>query len=495
MSRSNSVGPLIGNLGTEETIESRGITKPKNLPPINNSNGNGIANDAVVTISNGMDKRPSDVSFEMSSKTSNDYIMDENDDLYDLPFSVRYRDDLNLTFYHGMSPLLNAMRVFGLWHSNVIDPHGSKVTKRGLFRKIVNGKLYGVIVMIVLWLNFLRFVPSFFVGAVLDPDRLYFKMIYVTFLLQCALNHTAIFLAITRKSSICQFFHHWEVAIQSDHYNRINLKWLRRWCRIFAVVGIIYITSHILNQTFGVFGPIESIRNSSDIFVAPFSRHIALHLYVIISNIFGFASWIYTIFLFVTVCICFIRQFENFDARFARAITKARARNVFPENFEDLRHDHEDLCYAVRLCNDSLFTYLNLIAYGTMVPLACFLLYNLLFSNSISGHYSAYFMYIVWLLSIFVNICVVSWIAALVSSKAHDPREHIFKIDLKNVTMDQLLQMQTFLARLSNEPVGFSIYDLVVLTKPFILTIGGLGITYYALISEVQTSEPPTIGT
>ncbi|KAJ8034895.1 hypothetical protein HOLleu_21916 [Holothuria leucospilota] len=495
MSRTNSVAPLVDNISADENETCPKSDVKNELVCISNSTNQLMANDLHLA-ANGVHRNDSGFSFEIPSKSQTvSWDEEEDDGIYDEPFSIQYHDNLQLTFYHGMAPILNVMRFFGLWHSNVIDPHGSKMKSRGVFRKIVSGRTYGIVVLTLLWFNFLRFVPAFFVGSVLDPERLYFKIIYLTFMLQCALNHTVIYYAISRKKRMCQFFHHWETAIQFHPHCAVDLKWLRRWSWTFVAIGTTYISCHILNQSFGVFGPLEHVRNSTDIFVAPFPRHTVLHLIVLLCNIFCFASWIFTIFIYVLVCMILYRQFKQFNERFLRAIVKGRANKKFPENFESLRHEHENLCYALRLSNDHLFTYLNLVAYGTMVPLACILLYNLLFSQNISANYSAYFMYGVWLISIFVNICVVSWIAALVSTKAHDSRDHLFKIDLENVSTDQLIQMHTFLARLSGGPIGYTIYDLVVLSKPFILTIGGLGITYYALLVEVQTSEAPTLGT
>ena len=319
-----------------------------------------------------------------------------------------------MELYQAMSPMIRCMEIFGVWHSDVIAPE-RKLRRKSFCNKIFNIYNYSILVLILLWLNLLRWLPSFFVGSNLDPSRLYFKVIYLAFLLQCALNHSVIFWITSKPDRIAAFFQHWE-KIQNHPDTAVNLAWVHKRAKIFAVLGCIYVFLHFLNQTSSVFSPIESMYNSSQIFVAPFEPNPIIHIVIILMNIFDFATWIFSIFIFMIFAMTLRHQFENILQRIEASITDATNRGVFPEDFETLRRQHTDLCVAVQKANHGLFTYLNIITYATMVPLACFLLYQLLFSGIDGDNVSAFLMYTIWILSIFINVCVVSWIAALTSS-------------------------------------------------------------------------------
>ncbi|XP_022090696.1 uncharacterized protein LOC110979311 [Acanthaster planci] len=462
MSRASSVCPLV----TDESPPPPYVTKntPTNAYEMTHTNG------SVVGIL--VRSKTGDHDTDVTGIDARHHVVQNDDD----------DSDIHLTYYEAMSPLFKFMQFMGLWHAEVIKPPKAKSKSR----KILNSRNYSIVVLIFLWINLVRFLPAFFVGAELDPSRLYFKVIYMTVLLQAALNASVNFWAASRTKMLRQYFFHFEKYIQQDAENKLDLGWLRRRSKAFAAVAILYVCCHFLNQVVGVFGPVESIRNSTNIFVAPFYPHIGLHVVCIYLNIYAFASWIFPLLYFLLTCQLMSRLFQDFDERIEKETKRATAEKIFPPNFEKLRRQHQHLCESVSLANSGLFTYINLITYLTMGPLACFMLYQLLFSQGIAGNISAYLMYGIWLSSIFINVCVVSWYAAVMSSKAHDPRDDCYVCVVKDVSNEQLMQMNLFLSRLNGEDIGFTIFDLVTITKPFILTLGGLVLTYYAIISEFQ---------
>ena len=375
MSRTNSVCPFIYEdvlrppvytEPTESSANTYHMTTTKERSPVNTTKDLAI----FRTKSTSRDSRSGVV--VINSKQN---VMNSND------------DDIQLTFYEAMSPLFKFMQIMGLWHSDMIYPLKVKTKTR----KVFNARNYSILVLFFLWLNFFRFVPSFFVGAELSSDRLYFKVIYMTVLLQSALNASMIFWATSSKTMLRDYFVHFERSIQMDKENKLDLVWLRKRSKIFTVIAITYVTFHFLNQTAGVFGPLESIRNSTNIFIAPFNPHPVLHVVCIFLNVYDFASWIFPLLYFLLTCMLMSKLFHSFDKRFGDEIEQAAANKVFPPNFEKLRHQHQELCMSVHLGNEGVFTYINLITYLTMGPLACFMLYQLLFASNIQGNLSAIF--------------------------------------------------------------------------------------------------------
>ncbi|XP_077981992.1 uncharacterized protein LOC144437000 [Glandiceps talaboti] len=431
-----------------------------------------------------------DLDVDSRDKTIDEEDADDDDEENDtLGYEVRD----SLTFYEAMWPLILAMKMFGLWHSNnVIDPQSRKQNtdaKRGILKTIFCLRTYCIFVILVLWLNVFRYVPAFFYGppnAMLE-EKLFAKVIYVAFLLQCAGNATVMFYATSKLDKLPKFFHHWEGRIQTSEENRVDLAFVRRRSVVFTVLAVIYIIFHLIYRSYCIFGPNEWMNNSTVVFVAPFPDSLSIHACFLVVDVFECASWVYSIFFYILICLVIRNQFQLFDKRLDKAVIIAYEKNGgMPENFEELRCQHQELCVAVNHSNGGLFTYINVIAYGTMLPLVCFLLHQLLFSQTYADDISDIMMYVIWLISIFINVPLVSWTAAIVNTRAHAPLNKTYNISVNNATSEELLMLNMFMSRLNGIAVGYTIFDLVTITKPFILTIAGLGVTYFALLAEFQ---------
>ena len=420
----NSVRPLVENeesRSTPDTDESLIMKQfetknQNNMHSINGDavNGDGTTN-AYVMEKNSRNGSCNTVETFLTPSASTDKIasLGAADQLYGkAPMDC---NEGHVSLYKALLPIIKCMEVFGIWHSEAICPEKRQI-KKSTLRKIFNSKNYSILVMILLWFNWLRFVPAFFVGSGLDPSILYFKVIYIAFLTQCALNQSVIFWTTSKPERMAAFFDHWEKNIQCNPVTAATVCWVRKRAIIFSVIGVIYVVLHTLNQSSSVFSPVEGIFNASQIFAAPFIPNAGIHLMIIIINIFNLAVWIYPIFLLIIFTMLLRRQFEELNDRIETAVNDASEKGIFPPNFAALRNQHNNLCIAVDKADKGMFTYLNVITYGTMVPLACFLFYNLIFSGGETRGITAYLMYIVWIISIFINVCVVSWIAALMSS-------------------------------------------------------------------------------
>ncbi|XP_072165926.1 uncharacterized protein [Diadema setosum] len=490
MSRTNSVTPLV-----PEVTE----VAPVNADHVNNGftmrNTQAFELIPPITQSNGTPK--------ISSRQQNNDIKVSDDQVHDKKngghlvvslepeenekgrSSLDYRTDLDMDFYYCLRPLLLCMQFFGIWHGYIVDPLHNPPPKT-LFKKIFNSKNYSVVVQIFLWFNAIRYFPSFFTGSLLDPQRLFAKVIFQVFTLQCALNSSVFFWCLSKPNKVAIFFHHFEVSIQTNPEARVDPRWLRRGSWVCAVIGCIFITIHFLNQGTNTMLPLELFRNNSVIFSAPMESSYPLQFLFLVIFVYDFAAWVFPLLFFILICLMLSRQFVLLDSRLEKSLRIARLDGCFPKDFEILRRQHEALATAVDTSNDGLFTFVNLVTYMTMAPLACFLLYRIISPVKYALGITGWVMYWTWIISIFINVIVASWIAALVSDRAHDPRERLFMVNLWNITNEEIMQMNVFLNRLSGDPIGYTIFDLVTITKPFILTIGGLLLTYYALISEFQ---------
>lgn len=415
MSRS-SVSPLVedgaenemGTAWTNGTAPSMIPTTHEGfeLPPLKISNGTPLNGTPLTKRQTGeTTKRPLEMTVSME--------IEENEKGLS---SLDYMKDIDMEFYALLGPLIKCMAFFGLWHGYVVDPLHNPPPKTR-FKKIFNQKNYCILAQILLWFNTLRYAPAFFVGSYRDPIKIVPKVIFSIFTLQCALNSSVFFYCLSKKNKVSIFFHHFESAIQSNPVTAVDKKWLKRASWVCTIVAIIFVVIHCLNQAANAYLPIETFRNNSLVFIAPMYYSSPLHVFFGIIFLFNFAAWIFPLLFFVLICIILSRQFVKLDLRIERSLRKARIDGCFPKDFEVLRRQHEALCTALDTSNDGLFTYVNLVTYATMAPLAVFLLYRIITSPSYELGLSGWFFYWTWMINIFINVIIVSWIAAISSTK------------------------------------------------------------------------------
>ena len=413
MSRTNSVSPLVpdgndnGNLEEYRNGVAHHVNPAFELPPLKQSNGTPLTK-----------RRLPDEERDESGQNAGRTVMvsmepEENEKGRS---SLDYRTDLDMEFYRLLGPLIKAMTFFGLWHGYVVDPLHNPPPKT-TWKKVFNSKNYCVFVQILLWLNTIRYAPSFFVGSFLAPERTFVKVILQFFTLQCALNASVFFWCVSKKDKFAIFLHHFEVAIQCNPTTAVNAKWMKRGSRICLAVAIIFMTLHFFNQATTALAPLPIFRNNSLLFVAPFEYSIPLQFVMIVVFIFNFAAWIFPLLFYTFICVILSRKFVHMDLRLEKSLRKGRIDGCFPKDFEILRRQHEALATALDTSNDGLFTYVNLVTYVTMAPLACFLLYKIISPNPLPIGITGWIFYWTWMVSIFINVLLVSWIAALVNDR------------------------------------------------------------------------------
>ncbi|KAH3711948.1 hypothetical protein DPMN_071624 [Dreissena polymorpha] len=54
---------------------------------------------------------------------------------------------------------------------------------------------------------------------------------------------------------------------------------------------------------------------------------------------------------------------------------------------------------------------------------------------------------------------------------AHGPLEHVYDINVQDISMEKLAQVNLFLSKLMGTQIGFTTCGLLTITKEFILTV------------------------
>ncbi|XP_072013319.1 uncharacterized protein [Amphiura filiformis] len=69
--------------------------------------------------------------------------------------------------------------------------------------------------------------------------------------------------------------------------------------------------------------------------------------------------------------------------------------------------------------------------------------------------------------------------------KAHDIGNYIHDIGVFDISKNEdVVQIHMFLSKLNGPPIAFTLWNILPITKEFILTVVGVFITYYALVAQ-----------
>ncbi|XP_021360412.1 gustatory receptor for sugar taste 61a-like [Mizuhopecten yessoensis] len=153
------------------------------------------------------------------------------------------------------------------------------------------------------------------------------------------------------------------------------------------------------------------------------------------------------------------------------------------QKIKDIRRKHLQLCKAVAILEQDI-QFLISGNYVSNIFLICFIVYQLVTSGPLSA--MAYVAFSSWLVMNVMVTLTVSIIAAQVNEQAHSPLEHIYDVDMNAASAFESLELQMFLSKLNGPAIGFTAMGFVTVTKEFILTLGGIILTYFFLLIQFK---------
>ncbi|KAI1293767.1 hypothetical protein HDE_06563 [Halotydeus destructor] len=150
------------------------------------------------------------------------------------------------------------------------------------------------------------------------------------------------------------------------------------------------------------------------------------------------------------------------------------------ELFSELFRVHERAIAAIAQCNRFWKSYL-LVFYVTLIPCMCFLLHNLLFSDTGLWNRAATFTLA---LCMMVVISYKSMVAAQVHDATHACYDSIYRVVLHQKRDEVRTEGSLWLQRLSGPPISFYFWDFVPMTTSVLTSIFSVTLTYLFLISD-----------
>ncbi|XP_070577624.1 gustatory receptor for sugar taste 64f-like [Ptychodera flava] len=396
----------------------------------------------------------------------------------------------DVPLYRALRPLIVSMKIFGLFHEPTLQ---SLVAVKGPFIADADhgnrgrswkigcgfGCLYHLFVTCCLWVYFLRYIPGFWN---FDTElELYLKIVYGTWMFQCSCNATIIYLACRRVSKLPKFLLHWHLFCDGTKMRAINdrldKKYLRKKSLVLSVACLILIFVNIAATGYVSLSP--NIPDNVQVFASPW-RSYKVALGLLFFHAYSTAAWLFPVIFFIVVSLAIIKQFEKLFRDFSDDITR---NDGYAKEIEEFRLWHLHLCEAVAIVDD-IFSSLTFIAYLTNIPLAIFLLYQVLFLRLDSA--VPFIMHCYWILCNTANVALISWFSAELNDQAHSLLRIAHFVRIRDPANDLRFQMYMLVSKLTGPAVGISASGLVVVTKGLILTVVGVFATYFTLLIQFE---------
>ncbi|XP_013393155.2 uncharacterized protein LOC106160930 [Lingula anatina] len=395
--------------------------------------------------------------------------------------------------YQLFKPFLALMSVLGLYHER---RSGAKVhdaflsDKKNSTAKLNWWKVYGVVAVVVLWLNAVRGFTAFDGSESLSSPFVFFKVLYVAYYIYCALLSTLCFHMCNQEDGLGTF---WQEVAQLEHEipTIVKANGLRRVISVsaaFAIIFVLFNFVYMLSTTV--------IGAQFPFFFTPFDRFVNMTVMTTESGlVLGFTCLVGLIMsgaayasvaLFVCVCYVHYCSFREFNAEFKEAV-KHSIKSERLIDLETYRRKHQKICRLMEI-SDDLFSAFVAFTLVFSTGLLCLLIYILIYHfSAVTSSVINIIAFTIWISQFILQLTLIS-MGAFVNHQAHSPLSELHDIQLDPFKIDQLIPFQMFLNKLSVNPIGFSALGLFTIDKPTILTIIGMVLTYFFLMIQFQPS-------
>lgn len=368
------------------------------------------------------------------------------------------------------------MKLFGLFMENITCSSQQEDTTDRSRISFFAKRSYQCFVLLILWANVFKTIASF---SSVPPGIVQLLVPMLLWYSQTALQGTICFFTMhltSKKSSFKSLVMYWNSQPNFDELvaEPYMIKTVSR--SLHAVYAVIVLNTVLYGLI--LFLPSESLKPVVEGIVSPWSDNIGTRVLTFLVSIYCSAAWLMPFAIFTAVCLTLIHQCRKLRKTLRLTASASEIRRI-----KILRQQHSSLCGSVRKV-DNLFKFFTLVVYITNIPLVCFLLFDLIFMEfrGVTAKVTLSF----WFITVAFIMVSVSFLGAHLNSKIHSFTEVVQKVQIANVDLDTHTELMLFIAKLNGDPVAITAGGLVPITKPLIVTVAGVVVTYFALLYELR---------
>ena len=303
-----------------------------------------------------------------------------------------------------LKPLTTSMKLFGIYHlpsSTKVEPSKTWQTKLKETVKHINVVgIYSFAVMILIWANFLRYIP----GMMPFDSNFSLRIIILIWFGYVAFISTIMFIACGRYSHLQLFYKHWNIVFNdaSDVFKNLRLS-------NFVIIGTVVSWIIALSDLAGIILLffMEDTEFKKEV-IRPFPNRVVITTTLFVIIIFAGGIIAFSISFVIILCHIIKLTFNELSEYLILQIKDGGHR--IPKCLMECRQLHVDLCECVTILDRS-FGMLLAVLLGVNVPLACFILYQFV---SYDLGVIMLSVCVLWFVSSVLTMLVVTISAALV---------------------------------------------------------------------------------
>ncbi|XP_062610018.1 uncharacterized protein LOC134271816 [Saccostrea cucullata] len=342
--------------------------------------------------------------------------------------------------------------------------------------------VYCLVILIIMSLNVLRYIPSFWVGYDFIPNLTTPRVINIVWFCQCFFNSVFIFKTCSRYGNLHAFIHFYNSISTDEISRRLNLKTsyvkFRKIVWFMVAIGSGMIIFNVTGCFLIIF--IEENKTFEILQTDPFPASRLVTLPILIVGLYCFAAWLLPLGLVALLLLLIKYQFDTITSRLQKLLKEDGQKAIFKIN--EIRLKHLQITKAVEILDRDIRLFFAGV-YLAGILICCFIAYNLI-NRKISGTFEMV-MYLYWLIMNKIIIISSSVLAAQVNEAVSlfVPVIHL-NPDLFDTGYPK--QVSLFVSKLNGPAVGFTMMSTVTITKELLLTLAGLYISYLFLLMQFQ---------
>ncbi|XP_064628567.1 uncharacterized protein LOC135488064 [Lineus longissimus] len=384
------------------------------------------------------------------------------------------------TTYIAMLPLLNAMKLFGLYHG--------RHSRNGSACALV----YSAVISFLLMTASLRMLLLFESNESFSPE-LFTKVAVTNWFILCMIQALSSFRVWYSKDKAPGFMTDYHKLVA---HCEIKHDCFARKLRKRAVIATSLAVSIVVINTFLIAYLLATSR-AMDFVLSPLQMFKGYPSWVrslltglaTVNLTYTSAAWVLP--LAFGHCISYVVRSELncFNNAFSNQIDRNGA---FDGDLSDYRSRHQAITRLVKEADDLLGVQISC-SLICGLALEIFMLYNTLWDGSIRHDSMQLLSYIYWIAGSGLCLVIIIYDGAMVNSAAHQSLSRLHDIKLqKHSNIRDLTEITIFLNKLSGPPIGLTAIGLFVIDKPTILTAIGMFLTYFVIV--VQFRMPTSTG-
>ena len=305
-------------------------------------------------------------------------------------------------------PLLIVMTLVGLYHDSgreiCITDNGEHIAMDRSFRRRL-AKYYHLFITILMIVNAIRYIPSFWVGQHGVEGLTINRVITCTWLIQCAITGIILYVMCEKRTLMPEFISKYNSLMTDEIANCIKLRsgnaTLKIYARVATTFAVVFAFSNfVINVALSIVN--EGFRIAM---VNPFDHdNIITTVILMIPLFFASTAWIFPTFFFIGISCAISLQFKALNNIFVKTFKDEN--NSQLKCFKHLRRKHNQLCQAIDIL-DRTFRYLIMNYFGINIFLNMFIVYNLI--NDASSDTFTFATNLIWLSVITIMVLVISY--------------------------------------------------------------------------------------